>query len=418
MLKRYLKNEEGSTAAVFALAIPMFIGGIALAVELGHWHQNKSKLQELADSTAFAAAQEIKILREDAKYEYAGMGHAYENGFDYNNGDVVVISPPLSGRFAGRDDAVEVELNQLQKTYFSRYFGNKTFDMATRATAIVLEGRPVCVLAINPTAPAAIDMGGNASISMQNCALHSNSSAPNSVLVGNNTTIEAECLSSAGGIDATGTMTMACDDQTDPFSGRTPDPFRNTVIADDVSSLPCSSATRQGQNQFLSMEPGQNVRRICQNVRTNGLIEFLDPGTYYFDGVQLETDGNNSLIFGRDVTLVFLNGGTLMGANAGNINLTPQTSGDYAGMAMFFDPETTTQTNLTINGNANTLIEGVIYAPSMDIQINGGANVSSRCTLVVGNTVDIRGNAGFSNTDCEALGIEPMTSLSGVLLIE
>lgn len=417
MLKRYLNNEEGSTAAVFALAIPMFIGGIALAVELGHWHQNKSKLQDLADTSAFAAAQEIKILREDAKFEYAGMGHAFENGFDFNNGNVVVTSPPTSGRFAGRADAVTVDLSQMQDTYFSQYFGNTAFDMTTTATAVVLVGRPICVLATDPTASGAIAMGGNASISMQNCAVHANSSSPTSVTMSNNASMEAECLSSAGGINAFGSMTMACDDTVQPFSGRAPDPFRNVVVP-DVSSMGCAGPRRQGRNLFLSIPAGQDAVRICQNVSSSRLIEFEDGGTYYFDGVDLSTNSNNSLIFGRDITIVFMNGGTFSGANAGDINITPQTSGDFAGIAMFFDPDSTTQSELTINGNSNSLIEGVIYAPSMDIEINGGANVGSRCTLVVGETVDIRGNAGFSNSDCEALGIEPITSLSGVLLVE
>ena len=110
MLKRFLKDKSGATAMVFALAAPLVIGGIAFAVELGHWKQKKSKLQDIADNSALAAAQEMAVLGDNANYVFAGKGHAYENGFNFNKGTVSVYSPPVTGEYAGKN-GVEVVIN-------------------------------------------------------------------------------------------------------------------------------------------------------------------------------------------------------------------------------------------------------------------------------------------------------------------
>ncbi len=416
MLKRFLQDDEGATAMIFALAMPLFIGGIALAVELGHWHQKKSKLQDMADNAALAAAHEVMLLGETANYVFAGKGHALENGHDFNSGSVDVISPPTVGEFAGKN-AVEVTVNKKQELYFTKYFGQKSLTLETKATAMIIDGVPACVLSLSPDAGPALALGGSANVDVRGCGVHTNSSAANSVEIGNNNSFMADCLSTVGGISAGNGLNLGCEDGAQDYSRTVRDPYRNTTIPDNVSSLSCASIQRQGQNRYISLN-GASSGRVCSPVTAGGLIEFLDPGTYYFDGEDLTTNSSNSLIFGEGVTLVFMNGATYNGTNGGRINLVANDEGPFAGLALFFDPLTTTDSFLRINGNQNSLIEGVIYAPTMNVQFNGGANQNSRCTHLIANTVDLRGNSGFTNTACDELGARQIGGESGVALVQ
>jgi len=416
MLKRFLKDDEGATALIFAIAMPLFIGGIAFAVELGHWHQKKSKLQDMADNAALAAAHEVMLLGDTANYVFAGKGHALENGHDFNSGTVNVISPPTTGDYAGKN-AVEVTVNKQQELYFTKYFGQKSLSIETKATAMIVEGVPACVLALSPTQGPSLSLGGSATVDMKGCGAHANSSAANSVDIGNNNSFIADCLSSVGGIATGNGVNLGCEDGAQDYSRTVRDPYRNTRIEENVDALGCAKIRKSGKNRFVSLE-GASSGRICSNLSGSRLIEFEDQGTYYFDGVNLNTNSSQSLIYGEGVTLVFMNGGTFNGTNGGSINLVANDEGHFAGLAIFFDPLSTTDEYIKINGNQNSLIEGVVYAPTVNIQINGGANQTSRCTHIIANTVDMRGNAGFTNTGCDELGAKQIGGESGVSLVQ
>lgn len=419
MLKRFLNDNSGATALVFAIAMPVFVGGIILAVEMGNWHQNKSQLQEMADITAVAAAQEIMLLGDDGDYEYAGKGHAFENGFNFNTGDVVVTNPPTSGKYAGKTNMVEVELNRLQKMYFAQYFGNKSFDINTRAIAAVVEGVPACILALNPTRSGAIGTGGSADVTLNGCGVHANSNSDYAIQV---TDMTASCIGSAGGIQTSNQTQITECDGAEPYSRTLRDPYSDVKVPDTLPACNTSGGNKINKN-LKEVYPG----RYCNKSVTFGrTIHFKDPGVYYFDGVDLGISSSHSLIYGRGVTIVFMNGGTFNGVTGGTVDLTApnatQVSGteaNFAGMSIYFDPDTTPSgTHVKINGNSSSQIEGVIYAPTVDLQMNGTGNASSKCTQIIASTIDFRGNASFTNQNCEAIGARQIGGLTGIALVE
>jgi len=419
MLKRFLKEESGATAFVFAIAAPVFIGGITLAVELGHWHQKKSKLQDLADTTVVAAAQEIMLLGDGADFKFAGQGHAYENGFNFNNGNITLINPPAEGKFAGREDMVEVIMNRGQELYFAQFFGNKEFEMQTRATAAIIEGVPACILSLAPTSSNALSSGGSSNVDLFGCGLHANS---NSNFAVNLDDVNTACISSAGGIQTSNATVLSECDAPEPFSRVLRDPYANVEIPSPLPGCNNSGGNRINRN-LLELYPGRYCNR---NVSFGRTIHFTQPGVYYFDGVDLGTNSSHSLIFGRGVSIVFLNGGTLNGVQGGTVDLTAPRENqlsaaekDFAAVSIFFDPDTSIpDQTLRINGNSESQIEGVIYAPNANVRINGTGNSDSECTQIIANTVDFRGNAEFTNQNCESIGARQIGGLTGVALVE
>ena len=423
MLKNYLNDEEGAAAFVFAIMIPVLIGGISLAVELGHWNQKKSKLQDLADVTAKAAAYEMMVLGQKAyekdngteKYKLAGKGHAFENGFNFSSGVVSVLSPPPAGKYAGRTDMVEVTLTDKQDLYFAQYIGTKEFNLTTKATAYIVDEAEACILTLSPDKGPSVSIGGSAAVNLTDCAVHANSSAVNAIDVED---LTAACISSVGGIRTSNETVIDCPKVKD-YSRTVRDPYADMSVPSNVSSMGCMSKgdITKINKWDIRVKPG----RYCTNLVSNGSI-YMDPGTYYFDDASLITKSQHSLVYGRGVTLVFMNGGRFGGANGGTISVTapkPPTSEPFPAIAFYFDPATTPLDDwMTINGNQQSLIEGVFYAPNTNIKMNGTANSTSKCTQIVSYSAHFTGNAGFTNENCEALGAKQIGGLSGVALVE
>lgn len=418
MLKRFLKDKSGATALVFAVAMPVFVGGITLAVELGHWHQKKSKLQDMADNSAVAAAQEIMLLGDGAKFDLAGRGHAFENGFNFRKGNMQIVSPPTEGKYAGKN-AVEVTMIRDQEMYFAQVFGGKSFEQVTKATAIVLDGVPACFLSLSPDMGPAISSGGSTSITLNGCGVHANSTDPQAIMVKD---FKAECISSTGGIvPSNETVLLDCTDY-EPYSNTVRDPYADVHVPLNLPPCDTSGGNRVNRN-LMELYPG---RYCSRDVYFGGTVHFTQPGVYYFDGVNLGTSGGSALIYGRGVTLVFFNGGKFFPSNSGTIDLTApntsQVSGDeaqFAAMSIYFDADTSPHGDyISINGNAASQVEGVIYAPTINIKMAGTGNAGSTCTQVVAHSVDFNGNAEFTNDNCESLGARQIGGLSGIALVE
>jgi Flp pilus assembly protein TadG len=56
---RHSRNEQGAVAMIFALALPVMLGMMALALDLSYKYVRRTELQQLADSIAVAAAAKL-----------------------------------------------------------------------------------------------------------------------------------------------------------------------------------------------------------------------------------------------------------------------------------------------------------------------------------------------------------------------
>ena len=409
-LKSFKESDKGSVAIIFALALPLFIGAIALAVEVGNWRSQRSHLQVAADMAALAGAHEHQLTDQNSSIKLAAKGEAYENGFNLSGGDIKVFSPPQSGPYAGQP-GIEVILTQQEERYFTKFFAKGDVEIQASATALLIEGDPACILTLNNTAAGSISFSGSSSVTLENCAVQANSNSSEAVDLGGSSSLEADCVYTAGGIEGESHANLNCPKAVQNHA-RTRDPYSDFSVPDNVSSMSCEKEKKKGKHD-IELSAG----RYCKDVTGNGLVDLVDGGTYYFDGVDLELKSSHAELFGREITLVFMNGGTLRNANGGIIDITADLDGPFAGMAIFFDPDSSADVEeIKINGNQDSKIEGVIYAPDQHITFTGGANNNSDCTLVVADTVSFSGNAGFSNTGCEARGIDTPSVASGVAL--
>src|SRR3990172_1370821 len=91
--ERSSSGERGQALVLFSLALAMFIGLVALSVDVGLiWHQ-RADLQKTADAAALAGTIELPqsaVLAESKAQEWAA-----NNGIDLDEGDEIeiVLSP-------------------------------------------------------------------------------------------------------------------------------------------------------------------------------------------------------------------------------------------------------------------------------------------------------------------------------------
>jgi len=139
----------------------------------------------------------------------------------------------------------------------------------------------------------------------------------------------------------------------------------------------------------------------------------LNPGTYILDGGGLSINGG-ATVNGSGVTLFFTASsgrswaGVTINGNA-NVNLTPMTYGPTKGIVVFADRNTPQGTSFKFNGGANQYFAGAIYVPTGAINFAGGANTSTTCTQVIGDTVTFVGNSNLA-IDCSRYNTRPFST--------
>jgi len=419
LFNKFQRDEEGATAVVYAILLPVLVGMGALAFEAGHFQQRNARIQSAADMAAMAAALEFQITSDREKAKLAGKGDAYENGYIAQGGTVEVESPIVSGKYAGSEGAI-VRITQAQERYLSNIFpGNEKIFHTVEATVVSASGEPICALALNNSDTRAIEITGNTEVNLDGCAVHTNSSANGAFRLGGSGEIEASCISAVGTVDIDNSGDdLQC---SEPKDNAAPvvDPYGHVQVdAAVVANLPCEDKVSSiKKNKTTTLGPG----RYCDDITVNGTLE-LEPGTYYFDTANVKFNGNASALSAappEGVTLVFMNGGELASLNGGEMSIRAQSEGPFAGIALYGDPNTSNSgKDLKITGGQGLSIEGAIYFPAQDIEFRGGADLNSSCLQLIGNKIKFTGNSGITISNCEPFGTSGITgSGSGVKLV-
>ncbi|TWT10220.1 pilus assembly protein [Reyranella sp. CPCC 100927] len=111
--------REGTTLIIVAVAAPVVIGGVALAVDTGIWYMEKRKTQQMADAATIGAVRIIKDGGSVATARQVALNDAKRNGYAEATGNSFVLnSPVLSGPYAGQANTVEVIISRKLPRFF------------------------------------------------------------------------------------------------------------------------------------------------------------------------------------------------------------------------------------------------------------------------------------------------------------
>lgn len=411
VLQRLRRDRAGNVAMMFALSLPMVVGGSAFAVETGYWYLRDRQLQSAADAAAYAGAVENRAGSELEEIKAVAKAEAGKNGFDAGSGSIEVYSAPQSGSNVGNARAVEVVLSRPEQRFLTGLFSSEQVTAKARSVALFVDQGRACIVALSPTAGRAAEFTGSSNLTLAGCSVLANSIAGNAVYVGGSGQIETPCLYSVGGadVDSGATLTECAAPVEDaPVMA---DPYGDLV---EPSPSSCTKTNQSvGTKKSVTLSPGT----YCKGISIQGDVTF-SPGVYVIDGGDLSF-GSQATAVGSGVTFVFRNGAGFDSNGGSNLKLSAPTtasaSNPYKGVLFFGGRKNTG--SIRINGNSSSQLTGTIYFPNQDIEYRGNFSGKNGCTHVVGNTVSWSGSTTLE-IDCEAEGMTPPPAQQFVRLVE
>ncbi len=420
--KKWQRDEDGATAVIYAITLPLLVGLGAIAFEAGHFQQRNARIQSAADMAALAVALEYQTTNNRAKARLAGKGDAYENGYSVADGKIEVETPISSGPHAGSEGAI-VRIEQKQERYLSSIFpGQKDVVHVVESTVLTAPGQPVCALSLHPTNTAAMSISGSANLEMETCAMHANSNANEAFNLAGSGTITADCISATGTVSNTTTVVLpACNNTPKNNQPVIADPYADIDVPSNTLGMPCIEPVF-GRNGAITMSPG----RYCsaKDFAIRGRLDLLEKGVYIFDGINGGSTfffRNSGTMYGTPdgVTMIFMNGARFENTNGGYMELYAQPDGPYAGILMYADRNTSDPNAVVrINGNQGARFEGALYFPTQKLDFRGGADLNSDCTQIIASQIEFSGNSALTNNDCGPRGTRSINQgSSGVRLV-
>ena len=391
LISRLRSDRRGAILAVLGAFIGITFLVAAVAVDGAYLYSMRNRLQAVADLAAIAAVREIG---DQAMMEVAVASVVETNMPSSENGEVVSTSDVTLGHWdrstrvftvdETAPTAVRVVANRTHtngnpaETFFASAIGLGEIDIAARSIAAVKPEAPLCLLALDPTANRALDVGGSGTITATDCAVYSNSTAADSISLSSGGGLDALHICSAGG--AAGT-------------GYSPAPELNCPpVNDPLAYLPEPDTSTMPQNQFvvqngrIELQPG--VHPGSGHYGSGHL--YLFPGTHVFTGKL--TIGAGMTVTGNDVVMIFTGSAYMEMQGAATIDLTAPTTGEYAGVA-FYASRNQSGLTYTLNGTTAMSIDGTIYLPTSHVQFTGNSTAS--ITMLVADTITFTGNSGF-----------------------
>jgi hypothetical protein len=417
------KSEDGSTLVLTAVSMVVILAFAGLAIDVGNLRFAKRHLQSAADAAAVAAALEITSCAGTANcsaLQTAAKSSLVENNFPGTavltncsgtpgTGLTIMINNPPCAQGAndpnaGKPGYVEIVASETQQTFFASILGFRSFPISARAEAAKTPN-PNCIYALDPSGGNAISVDLLATIS-SSCGIVDESSAWNALSCNVIASISAPQIDVVGGVEG-----FLCAPSTPPKTGvAVPHPADPLAYLPKPAVPPCGSSTGSpyhGSSSQLNLILGKFTlypdAAYCGGIVISALanVTFM-PGTYVIKsttssglfGLGPPQGGLSinllSTITGNGVT--FYNLGphgdvnvtaTLLGL--GGVNLVAPTTGTYAGILFFQDPQDTEGATIFGSPGFNTVLQGAYYFPNASV--NFAASLPVQYNILVAKDI-------------------------------
>ena len=418
-LQKPSPRRRGIVAVFVAVCLVALLSVAALSVDGGMMFLELRRARATSDAAAMAAACDLfKNYPSNLGKDPAGtakssaLAVASSNGYtnDGTTSTVTVNIPPASGIYKGLDSYAEVIVTYNMSTAFGRIFGKSSVPVSARAVSRGAWAAPNDgVLVLNYTGKATLSTQGNGAFTETGGPVIVNSNnASATVTTGNGSLVAPEFLLT-GGVTASGNASLV----SSPVPGQifegvhpTPDPLAylappavppdgtmTTINNPAISDLPAGMASivtniSQYKTMYI-MTPG---RYTNLPTFTSGDLVIMDQASANNAGGVFYVDGGGFKSTGASIMMdKFYNGGVMIynqpastadsqkiqitGNSAGTVDLSPLSSGPYAGMMLWQDR--TSPVNTLVEGNGTFSVKGTFYAAGALLNINGNGKTST-----------------------------------------
>ena len=389
VLKSFWSSERGNFAMATAIAMLPIMLVVAGTIDLTGTSDDAAQLQNSLDAAGLAVGTKYLPSMTASDVQDLGLAFFTANMSVADQQEYAGSVSAFSASASGDPSAYYISVSSsISRPSFIN--GAAPWPAHRSATVKMNPGAQACVLALDPHASAAVSLQGSTDVSMSSCVIAANSDAPDAASLGGSAQVSAGCVSTVGGTSGLSppNANLTCGAPLE-YQYASFDPLADVVPPPYTLCLPVPN----GKTYTLS--PGT----YCDKTLSGNIT--LNPGVYILRGTTIKPGGNGSLN-GQGVTIFLMEGAqTYINANE-MVNLSPPTSGPYAGITIFESHGNTSA--LTLNGGANSVISGFVYAPDAPISFAGNSDMSGQgdCLRLVGLTVQMTGNSSIK-TDCTAV---------------
>jgi Flp pilus assembly protein TadG len=423
-LSSFHKDESGSVLVVVAFTLPLLIGAMGLAAEVGYWRVLHRGMQNAADSAAIAAA-----TNNGASYATEARSVSAQYGFTNGAGQVsVAVSKPATAAGCAANCYV-VTVSQKVPLALSQVVGyqgdttangQKAITIAATSVATVAKSYPYCILALATSGAQGIRTNGAPKADLFGCNIMSDTSSTCNGHNLNANVGDAYTTNNGCGNIQNSNQPKVADPYSYLASNIPPDKCGGSYPQEPAKkkdpTLPASNQL-SGTYSFPSTKVLCGDQKLIGNTTINNTVLVIENG-------QLDTNGFT--FQGTDLTVIF------SGSNAsyqhvpsggGTLDINPPNSGTWSGVAIYQDPALTTGVDVSAAGNSPTWnISGLIYLPHSSVTFSGAVNKSSkgaRCFTMVIDNITVNGTADiFANDNqCNLAGLnQPLGGNRGKLV--
>ena len=408
---RIHRDERGQTIMLVALALPIMLGFIGVATDLGSLFKDKRTIQTAADAAAIAGALNLS----NGNWNSAALAASATNGFtNGSNGVTVTINDgptwPTS-HYVGQSGYIEATVTKSEPTIFLALFGYPSVNVLARAVATNQGVGNGCVFTLG-TSGTDLYVQGSPGINAPSCAFNVDSGSSNAVQeTGSGGSIITSSIGVVGNIGTTGWA----DFSPKPVGGAiaASDPLSSMEYPYTCSSSGCtcpSASTICSTNPITSMPVSCPTFAIVHKATTSlapgcydlgggttvGSLDTLSlsNGVYFFTNGTLQIAANGTFD-ATNVTMIMTGTATINMQGTPALDITAADSaGTFPGILYYQVPADTQA--LTLNGSSSATIEGVFYAPTAAVTMQGNAGGTIYTDFVVG-TLSLAGNPSIQS---------------------
>ncbi len=376
LFTKYQSDLSGNFAILTAImALPIAIGS-AVAIELAGLEKAKTELRDAAESAAVASTKSKN--RSDATRRETAL-----ITLDHNFNKITHRSSGVNANITLTSRRSTVEAQTTIPARLTGIIGKKNLRVGVRVAAESIF-EPACVLIKSPRASNALRFQGHPLLNTVDCYVHNNSNSSQSSVAQGNPRLGTADVCLNGGFEGkkwTPGPELGCGVKSDPF---------NSVLKPPVP--PCGPKFKKGRpGETVRLSPGNFCGGI--NIPSNANLA-LDPGVYIISDGPLKL-GANATISGQDVMFYMTGDRANFELHSGGTwNVTPPQSGEYRGMVIFQDRDSTPIQPNEIKGGGSLDINGIIYTPNGELKLQGSPvlNIRGAGNMIVTDTMKLQGS--------------------------
>ncbi len=440
---RHTKYRRPSKAlVVFALLAPVLLGMLGLVLDGGLMASAHRQTQNAADAAALAAAMDLFRGRGVASATASATTYV-QNYNGLASASVTLNSPPSTGPYAGNNQFVEVVVSYTVNTLLIQILRmNNTQSVSARAVAgwePVTAGEGVGVLDPNPSGNTGLSVSGNGTTLKVKGRIVVNATDANAAATASNgTVVKAVKIEVVGGVNNPANF--------QPYNTGDPSPLTTGALP-EPDPLINLGTPMVGASGFFNRDLGSpsvtngGASGLVLPNTSGGGVTTLNPGIYHSIDIKGGTVNLNPGIYvlqqpsgGGGANILSITGGTVTGTggvmfyntgsdynpNTGSpdlndgtatpsppggtkfgginingatasINLSPLTTGDFAGM-LFYQRRWNTQT-VKITSSGSLQFGGTLYNKWGKFDVTGGGTYDAQ---FIAGSMSLSGGASLT----------------------